>query len=248
MKRKLLTVVGSTAFLVAGSNPARAASFLSIQVNGTTVTCDNTAAFTATNCGLGFVTLANSNVIQFTGSVDGVSFGSGPTVGVQLVGSSTPSASFSTDTKTTVSAAAAALVTVRFANNGFTTPAGSPLFVSASQSFDLLTGPAPITQSFTGFGDGGNSLVPGTGPGSVTPNCTLLAVSSCSSNGPQNTFVRTGAFALSGVEQFNMLGGDIVNASGRVTATATPEPGSLVLFASGLLALGGVVRKRRNQS
>jgi hypothetical protein len=100
MNRKLLTVVGASALLVAGSSAARADSFLSITANGVTVSCNNSLAFTASNCGAGFATVANGNVITFTGVVNGVAFGGGGITGVQLAGNLPGGAvqSFSTDT------------------------------------------------------------------------------------------------------------------------------------------------------
>jgi len=255
MKRALVGIVASTALALSYVPSAEASAFLDINVSGTHATCNNSSAAGVTACGLaGFVTGLNANDITFTGTLNAVSFGGGVVNGVQLVGNQPGGVplgeAVSTDTKTTVlnTSASNRTITVSFADSGYLIPSGSPLTFNAAQGLDLIASLSPISQTFTGYGDGTNSLLPGTGTASITPICTapVPATSSCATTGPFMNFANpSGIFALNGVESFTLGGGAEVNAHGSITAVnSIPEPGSMLLLGTGLVVLGRKARRR----
>jgi hypothetical protein len=257
MKRKLVTVLGSAVLLVAVSPSARADAFLSLANGGTTLSCTNTTAAQVVACaGLGFVTAVGSNVISFTGAVGGYQI-----VDVTLTANSpgTSAIGFATVTKTAVaniSAGATALI-VSFAVNNFALPAGTPLTLSASQSATFVSAAAGVSQAFTGWGNILNNLLAGPGNGTpvTTPSCVNPApappVNACSSVGVPVLFTRAGNFALNGQETILLNQGGVSSFQGSIAVTppasTVPEPGSIVLVATGLFGLvGGRRMFRRN--
>jgi len=252
MKRTLLTVLGSTALLVAVSPTAQANAFLSL-TNGVTKSCDNSTAAGVTAClAAGFTTVLGSNLISFTGTVGGYS------VADVHVDSNSPGAAgiaFAADTKlvfTNVSAGATAL-TVAFAENNFSLPAGSPLTLAVSQSGTFTNAPAGNGETFIGAADAANSLTPLAGVTEGAPAClsTGGAASACSSVGALTNFTRAGAFALSGQEVITLAQNPAVNGSFTANVNAmnvVPEPGSLILLATGFLGLVGGRRVLRRKA
>jgi len=251
MKRSLLTVLGSTALLVAVSPAARADAFLSLHNDATTLTCNNSTAAGVTACtAAGFTTAVGSNIITFSGIVGGYNVGL-----VTLVANSPGTAALATATDTKTNATNLGSVNplqVAFAVNNFTLPGGNPLVLSASQSATFSTA-APLSSSaFTGFANAANTLAPGVGTADPTPACVnpvgAPPANACSSVGAPVLFVHGGAYAISGMEDINLNVGGTGNFTGTVDVSPTPEPGSLVLLATGLIGVVGGGRRMRRRA
>ena len=103
------------------------------------------------------------------------------------------------------------------------------------------------TETMQGFADQTNALTPGGGVVSVTGGTSVTGTSSSLINNPSVTWSRLASdFALESLLTVaipNSIGSAAVSSS--VTATAMPEPTSLVLLGSGLLAAGHRLRKKK---
>jgi hypothetical protein len=256
MKRTVVTVLGSAALLVAVSPTAKADAFLSLQNGATTLSCNNSTAAGVTAClAAGFTTALGANGIAFAGTVGGYSV-----FDLALISNSpgTSALGFATDTKTGVSniSAGATALTVLFAVNNFALPAGSPLTLSASQAATFASAAAGSSQAFIAWGNTANTLLagPGNGVPTATPDCVNPAPAppsnACSSAGVPVLFTRAGNFAVNGREIINLNQGGIGTFQGSIAVTpptTVPEPGSIVLVATGLFGLvGGRRMFRRN--
>src|SRR5262249_50292275 len=134
-------------------------------------TCDNSVAL----CGAGFTTAIGSNAIQFTGTVNGVSFGGGGTVGIQASGNQpgTSALAFVLDTKTAVTNTTGALanITIDIGGNNFMNPVGVG-FLSASQTANWTVSGANDTQTFQAWLRNTNDFIIPTGTvTAISPNC-----------------------------------------------------------------------------
>ena len=89
----------------------------------------------------------------------------------------------------------------------------------------------------------------------TTPNCVVTIIDappaqSCSTQSSPVLFTRTGNFALNGREIISLNQGGIANFTGTIVTTpiTTPEPGSIVLVATGLFGLVGGRRVFRRKA
>jgi hypothetical protein len=176
---------------------------------------------------------------------------------VTLTGNQPGSApSFALDTKTAVTnvSAGTSTLTVNFAENDYSLPAGSPLSLSASQSATFTVDPTSVdNEDFTGFGNSLNTLAIAGVP-DTTPNCKNPSPNpqnnqeACGTAGVPTTFARSGNFALAGQELIHLSQGDTASFTATVDAdavSAVPEPATLFMFGTGVAILGRRLRKNK---
>jgi hypothetical protein len=141
---------------------------------------------------------------------------------------------FSSDTVLTVQAVAGAAnetLYARFTDTGINSPLGSPATIGRLGSSRAVD-PTGIGVSFRSYTDSANGVF-GNAFAQPSQNCGRLT--DCDNDAIASGLVR---------EHFN-VGTTLGNETGAVFNTSTPEPGSLLLLASGLAGLAAAVARRR---
>ena len=253
MKRPLLLLF---ALMVAFSTSANAAALLSFSdTSGGSVSCDNSQAFTATNCSAaaGFTTVANSSFISFTGSVGGYIILAANVGGNQP--GSTVAGNVLNSTFNVLHSSGTGNLMIDYGGNNFSLPAGPGLFLSASASATWGQSQATDVMNFQAWGKADNTLtIPGGTATAITPACVPGAglTTSCSEVTVDVPFVRgAGNYSLTARQIITESSGDTLGASYDSSVAANsqpvvaPEPGTVILLGSGLLLMAFHRRARK---
>lgn len=245
MKTQVLLPTVLAALMAVYSADANAAAILVVTDTSTfSLSCNNSLPFTATNCGAGFNTSANSNTIVFSGIVGGFSITSASITGNQP-GSVSAVAGFVASSVLVTRISGTGNLQIDYGGNNFTLPPGPDLVLSASGSAALGQSQATDVMNFQSWVRADNALtIPGGTATAIMAPCVPGEglTTSCSGVTTDVPFLRgAGAYSLTARQVITQSTLDTLGASynstvaASVPPTTVPEPGTVVLLGAGLL-------------
>ena len=265
MKKAILVTLATVALTVGLVRPAQAALFVSVSDGGTTLTCTFGGA-----CAAGFIQV-NSNTILFNGIVGQYTINTSVSAGSNNPGQPGNAQLSVSTTNVSRNTAGNNSLYIWASQDGFTQPPGGSGFLgnagSASVSHDVTTQVAGDSFFVTSWVDttnathnlsGNSNIAPGpgitgNGPcGSIADGSPQSESGDCES--PVVAFANSVPFSLTqrSVIFINSIAagtGERVNTGGTTSVSSTPpttvpEPGTLLLFGTGLVGLAATVRRR----